>query len=75
VVLCDLDSFKLYNDRYGHLAEDEVLQRVANALVGTFRTGGSSYRFGGVKFLVMLPEQTLKSASVAAERLRTRWKR
>jgi len=43
---------------------------VANVLLGTFRTGDSSYRFGGEEFLVVLPEQTLESASVAAERLR-----
>lgn len=40
----------------------------------TFRTGDSpyrfAYRFGGEEFLGVLPEQTLKSASVAAERLR-----
>jgi diguanylate cyclase (GGDEF)-like protein len=70
VVLCDLDWFKLYNDRHGHLAGDEILQRVANVIVGTFRTGDSSYRFGGEEFLVVLPEQSLKSAAVAAGRLR-----
>ena len=70
VVLCDIDSFKLYNDRYGHLAGDEILQRVANALVETLRAGDSSYRYGGEELLAMLAEQTSKSASVAAEKLR-----
>lgn len=70
VVLCDIDFFKSYNDRYGHLAGDEVLQRVASALVDTLRAGDSSYRYGGEELLAVLPEQTLEGASEAAERLR-----
>jgi len=70
VVLCDIDYFKLYNDRYGHLAGDEVLQRVAEALVEVLRAGDSSYRYGGEELLAVLPEQNLESAAVAADRLR-----
>ena len=69
-VLCDVDSFKLYNDHYGHLAGDEVLQRVANAIMANFRTGDSSYRYGGEEFLTILPEQPLETAFLAADRLR-----
>ena len=69
-VLCDVDFFKLYNDHYGHLAGDEVLQRVANAIMANFRTGDSSYRYGGEEFLTILPEQSLETATLAAERLR-----
>lgn len=70
MVLCDIDFFKLYNDRYGHLAGDEVLQRVAEALMEVLRAGDSSYRYGGEELLAVLPEQALESASVAADRLR-----
>lgn len=69
-ILCDVDSFKLYNDHYGHLAGDEVLQRVANATMANFRTGDSSYRYGGEEFLTILPEQPLEKAILAADRLR-----
>lgn len=69
-VLCDVDSFKLYNDRYGHLKGDEVLQKVAEAILQSFRTGDTSYRYGGEEFLIILPEQSLESAALAAERLR-----
>ncbi|MGI8651119.1 MAG: GGDEF domain-containing response regulator [Rubrobacter sp.] len=71
-MLCDVDNFKDYNDHYGHLAGDEVLQKVANAIFNGLRKGDRAYRYGGEEFLIILPEQTLQSASVAAERLRGR---
>ena len=69
-ILCDVDYFKLYNDTYGHLKGDEVLQKVAEVVVQSFRTGDTSYRYGGEEFLIILPEQSLETATVAAERLR-----
>jgi two-component system, cell cycle response regulator len=69
-VLCDVDSFKLYNDHYGHLKGDEVLQKVAEAILQSFGTRDASYRYGGEEFLIILPEQTLESTALAAERLR-----
>ena len=70
-LLCDIDYFKLYNDTYGHLKGDDVLQRVADVVLETFRTGDTSYRYGGEEFLVILPEQSLEASAVAAERLRS----
>ena len=70
VALCDVDRFKLYNDHYGHLAGDAVLQRVAEAIAGQRRSGDTAYRYGGEEFLVILPEQSLESAILAADRLR-----
>ena len=69
-MLCDIDFFKSYNDTYGHLAGDEVLEKVAGVISKNLRTGDTAYRYGGEEFLVILPEQTLKSANIAAERLR-----
>ena len=69
-ILCDIDFFKAYNDHYGHLAGDEVLEKVAEVISGNLRTGDTAYRYGGEEFLILLPEQNLKSANVAAERLR-----
>lgn len=69
-VLCDVDSFKLYNDHYGHLKGDEVLQKVAETILQNVRTGDTSYRYGGEEFLVILPEQSVETAALAAERLR-----
>jgi two-component system chemotaxis response regulator CheY len=70
VVLCDVDFFKAYNDRYGHLAGDEILRRVAEAISASLRGGDTAYRYGGEEFLIVLPEQSAESAAAIAERLR-----
>lgn len=69
-ILCDVDHFKLYNDHYGHLAGDDVLKAVAEVVAQTVRKGDTVYRYGGEEFLAILPEQSLESATQAAERLR-----
>jgi diguanylate cyclase (GGDEF)-like protein len=68
--LFDIDDFKGFNDSRGHAAGDETLKTVAAALQREIRTGDAVYRYGGEEFLVLLPEQTLESATLAAERLR-----
>jgi diguanylate cyclase (GGDEF)-like protein len=70
VALLDVDNFKGFNDAAGHLAGDDVLRSVARALNQQIRTGDALYRYGGEEFLVLLPEQPLESAALAAERLR-----
>ncbi len=68
--LCDIDFFKLYNDHYGHPAGDKILVRVASTLKDGCRKGDALYRYGGEEFLVILPGQTLESATTVADRLR-----
>ena len=70
VALFDVDDFKGYNDGAGHVAGDGVLRSVAQALRRQIRSGDALYRYGGEEFLVLLPEQTIESAALAAERLR-----
>jgi diguanylate cyclase (GGDEF)-like protein len=70
VALFDVDGFKDYNDGAGHLAGDDVLRRVAAEFERQIRTGDALYRYGGEEFLVLLPEQPLEAAALAAERLR-----
>jgi two-component system chemotaxis response regulator CheY len=66
----DVDVFKQYNDRYGHLAGDQVLQQVASAIVAQLRASDRVYRYGGDELLVLLPEQTEEQAIRAMERVR-----
>lgn len=70
VALADIDNFKGYNDGAGHLEGDTLLRRLSAALGTTVRGGDTVYRYGGEEFLVLLPEQTLETAGLAAERLR-----
>ena len=70
VMLCDVDHFKKYNDTAGHLAGDEVLRKIGDALAHGCRSGDAAYRYGGEEFLLILPGQSLLSGAIAAERLR-----
>jgi diguanylate cyclase (GGDEF)-like protein len=70
-LLCDLDHFKLVNDRFGHAAGDAVLQDVAYTMRSTLRAGDSIYRVGGEEILVMLPGAGHDAAMEIAERLRS----
>ena len=71
VIMGDLDHFKMVNDRYGHLAGDEVL-RMFGALLKKNARGSDVYcRYGGEEFLLVLPLMTQDSAIERAEQLRS----
>ena len=71
LVLCDLDDFKLLNDRAGHLVGDEELGRFARRLTGAMRRTDFAYRIGGDEFaLILVPAAGAESQAVI-ERIRT----
>jgi diguanylate cyclase (GGDEF)-like protein len=70
VALCDVDRFKLYNDRYGHVAGDDVLQALSRAVAATIRSGDMAYRYGGEELLIIMPEQSAETSVIAMERVR-----
>lgn len=70
LVMVDLDRFKEVNDRYGHLAGDELLTATAQLLVRCSRQEDSVCRFGGEEFLVLLPNTALENATLFCERVR-----
>ena len=70
-LLLDLDDFKQLNDRAGHLAGDQILQRVATVLNGELRPYDHLARFGGDEFAAMLPGVDEDGAREVAGRLRT----
>jgi len=70
LLLLDIDRFKAYNDRYGHLEGDQVLARMAETLRSSLRTEDSAYRYGGEEFTVILPVTTCEKAMSVAERIR-----
>ncbi len=71
VLVLDLDHFKLYNDRHGHLAGNEALQRVARALRVAVRTVDFPARYGGEEFAVILPQIEAEALATIAERIRS----
>ncbi len=70
VLILDIDHFKWINDTYGHLAGDQVLIRLSEALNLELRAGDLLARMGGEEFTVLLPETSLPFALEVAERLR-----
>jgi diguanylate cyclase (GGDEF)-like protein len=70
VVMCDIDFFKQYNDRFGHLSGDRALRQVAKTLQANVREGERVYRFGGEEFVVVLDDCELEFARQRAEQLR-----
>lgn len=70
VVILDLDNFKRYNDRYGHLAGDDLLRELAGILQEEVRETDVVARYGGEEFTIILPETDGAQAYQLAERLR-----
>jgi two-component system cell cycle response regulator len=70
LMLLDLDRFKRVNDTHGHSTGDQVLRETARRLMANVREIDLVARHGGEEFLIAMPETSLTTASVAAERLR-----
>ncbi len=72
LIILDLDSFKVYNDNYGHLAGDKLLRQVGSIMKRAVRNADQAYRYGGDEFAVLLPQTTVEGAYQVAERIRKR---
>jgi diguanylate cyclase (GGDEF)-like protein len=68
--MIDVDHFKSVNDRFGHLAGDEVLRQLAHCIAGEVRGSDVSARYGGEEFVVLLPGTGIAAGFVLAERIR-----
>lgn len=71
-VIFDLDNFKGYNDREGHLAGDEVLRAFARILAEENRAMNLVARYGGDEFISVLADCTVPGSDRYVERIRTR---
>lgn len=71
LIMIDLDGFKEYNDTYGHLKGDEVLQQVGSIALRNIRLKiDSAYRYGGDEFTILVPKQNPKAVQRTAEKIR-----
>tara|TARA_B100000446_G_scaffold104741_1_gene98117 strand:- start:1149 stop:2417 length:1269 start_codon:yes stop_codon:yes gene_type:complete len=70
IILIDIDHFKLFNDRYGHVEGDLCLYNVAQAIACTVsRTEDFVARYGGEEFVVLLPQTDKQGALFIAEHI------
>jgi diguanylate cyclase (GGDEF)-like protein len=72
LIMCDVDHFKSYNDRYGHQAGDHLLKTLAGVLASFARPVDFVARYGGEEFVVVLPNFVRSEAVQLAERMRAR---
>lgn len=71
ILMLDIDLFKGFNDRFGHLNGDTALKTVADVLVKTIRRGTDYvFRWGGEEFAIILPETPIEGAVKVAEKIR-----
>jgi len=72
VLMLDLDHFKSFNDRMGHLVGDQLLRAVADELRSETRPYDLVARFGGEEFVILLPGVGIAQVEHIADRLRER---
>ncbi|MCL1089783.1 GGDEF domain-containing protein [Shewanella profunda] len=71
IVMFDIDNFKQFNDRYGHVIGDQCLKQIVNAAKSILqRPTNTLARYGGEEFMILLPSSHLEDAYKVAEHLR-----
>lgn len=69
VIYCDIDAFKLINDKHGHIKGDEVLKALGNILQANIREVDIPCRYGGDEYCVVMPDSDVIAARVVGERI------
>lgn len=69
LLFCDLDGFKIINDRFGHDTGDQVLIEVAQRLLAATRPSDVVSRFGGDEFMILMLDATPADGEAVASRI------
>ena len=70
LLMADIDHFKSFNDKYGHVTGDQVLRLVALSVKQNVKGRDTAARYGGEEFVIALPNTSLQSALTVAEQIR-----
>ncbi|MEH2054203.1 diguanylate cyclase [Nostoc sp.] len=70
IIFLDIDNFKSYNSRYGHVTANIVLQGLAKLLLKSIRSFDIACRWGGEEFVIVMPNMTLETLRKRVEQLR-----
>ncbi|MHC5858446.1 diguanylate cyclase [Nostoc sp.] len=70
IIFLDIDNFKSYNSRYGHITANIVLQGLAKLLLKSIRSFDIACRWGGEEFVIVMPNMTLETLKKRVEQLR-----
>ena len=70
IILFDIDNFKVINDTYGHQVGDNVLVELSAVISESVRKSDTFARWGGEEFVIILPQTSLETAKILAEKLR-----
>lgn len=70
LLIIDIDHFKRINDTYGHKKGDDVIQEIAERILGTIRRKDAAIRWGGEEFLITFKSLSYEQLEVKAEEIR-----
>ena len=70
IIIMDIDFFKRVNDRYGHLAGDQLLKMFSDIIRDTIRHTDTAGRWGGEEFVILCPETNMDGATALADKMR-----
>ena len=70
LIMADIDSFKIFNDKYGHQTGDFILKELCKLMRKALRDYDMIARYGGEEFAIVLVETTGQEAQIVAEKLR-----
>lgn len=71
IIMADIDHFKNYNDKNGHLEGDNLLKNLADIIKSVLREEDMIFRFGGEEFVIFLSQTNKVQGKIMAEKIRS----